>query len=103
MTDRDLRFIDLDDAAMAPRGLDVGNFVAHLRKQAAIGQRWPPAVIDVAISAFIDGYGTPRDNLECWERLSLAPLAALAETRYGSCEQPQKLLAPLVASLEVGQ
>ena len=33
----EVRWIDLDDAAMAPRGLDVGNFVAHLRRDAVVG------------------------------------------------------------------
>jgi hypothetical protein len=34
-----VRLIDLDEAAMAPAGLDVGNFLAHLDRDAALGQR----------------------------------------------------------------
>ena len=32
-----VRLIDLDEAAMAPAGLDVGNFLAHLDRDAALG------------------------------------------------------------------
>jgi Ser/Thr protein kinase RdoA (MazF antagonist) len=34
-----VRLIDLDDATMAPAGLDVGNFLAHLDQEGAVGNR----------------------------------------------------------------
>jgi Phosphotransferase enzyme family len=59
------RWIDLDDCAMAPAGLDVGNMIAHLKREAAIGLR-DQRVVDEAVAAFRKGYG----------------LCGLAETRH---------------------
>lgn len=74
-------WIDLDDAAMAPAALDVGNFVAHLRRDAVIAER-DQATTDAAIDGFLAGYGAiPADSDE-WERLSLARLAGLAVGRH---------------------
>ncbi len=73
--------IDLDDAAMAPQSLDLGNFVAHLLRDAAIGERswW---ATNEALSAVVDGYGGAADDHELWVRLALLRLAGLAETRH---------------------
>jgi Ser/Thr protein kinase RdoA (MazF antagonist) len=75
------RWIDLDDCAMAPAALDVGNMIAHLRREAAIGLR-DQAVADAAVAAFRQGYGTLPATTGIWERLSLVRLCGLAETRH---------------------
>jgi Ser/Thr protein kinase RdoA (MazF antagonist) len=85
LTPGGVRLIDLDDAAMAPRALDVGNFTAHLIKDGARD----------AVPAFLDGYGDVPADHACWERLSLARLAALAETRHGRPQEVLDLLALL--------
>ena len=83
LTSNGVRLIDLDDAAMAPPGLDVGNFTAHLIKEGASPE---------AVAAFLEGYGdVPADHSQ-WEQLSLARLAALAETRHGRPEDVRELL-----------
>lgn len=76
-----VRWIDLDDAAMASPALDVGNFVAHLRRDAAIAAR-DPDVTAVAIDRFVAGYGSWPSGGEQWEQLTLARLAGLAERRH---------------------
>ena len=48
-------FIDLDDCALAPPGLDVGNMVAHLRREALVGRR-RVEVAARAVSAFLEAY-----------------------------------------------
>lgn len=74
-------FIDLDDAALAPAGLDVGNFVAHLRREAALGRR-TIEVAEASVHAFLTGYGTPPPTWEHWQELSLLRLIGLAESRH---------------------
>lgn len=91
--------IDLDDCALAPRGLDVGNMVAHLRREAVVGRR-SPAVAAAAVEAFLEGYGAPPEDLLAWERLALARLAGLAESRHGRPVERDALLA-LLADLPV--
>jgi Ser/Thr protein kinase RdoA (MazF antagonist) len=86
-----VRLIDLDDAAMAPPGLDVGNFTAHLIKDGAVGAV-PEEVATRAVAAFLDGYGdVPADHAR-WECLSLARLAGLSETRDRRPDDVRKLL-----------
>lgn len=86
------RIIDLDDAAMAPAGLDVGNFTAHLWRDAALEVR-PRPVVAAAVRAFLDGYGrVPADHAE-WEDLSLLRLAALAEHRFSRPGDAARILA----------
>lgn len=85
-----VRFIDLDDAAMSPPSLDVGNFLAHVRRDGAIGRR-PRRVAASAERAFVQGYGGPTKALDAWEALALARLAALAETRHRDRAQMQAL------------
>jgi Ser/Thr protein kinase RdoA (MazF antagonist) len=92
--DDGVRFVDLDDAAMAPRGLDVGNFVAHLEAEAEVGRRSRPAV-SAAIAAFLAGYRIQPQAFDAWRRLTLARLVALAETRHGSPSQALRLAAAL--------
>ena len=75
------RWIDLDDCAMAPAGLDVGNMVAHLKREAVIGLR-AQTVADAAVAAFRRGYGLLPATTNIWERLSLVRLCGLAETRH---------------------
>ncbi len=89
-TPNGIRLIDLDDSAMAPPGIDVGNFVAHLKMDAHLGRRTSD-VITEAIDAFLEGYGLEPPSLDSWTWLSLARLAALAETRHRSVEQAQIL------------
>jgi Ser/Thr protein kinase RdoA (MazF antagonist) len=86
-----VRLIDLDDAAMAPPGLDVGNFTAHLIKDAAVGAV-PEEVASRAVAAFLDGYGDVLTDHRSWECLSLARLAGLAETRDRRPDDVRKLL-----------
>ncbi len=88
--------IDLDDAALAPRGLDVGNMVAHLRREAVVGRR-RQQVAEAAVRSFLEGYGPPPADLVAWERLSLARLAGLAESRHGRPEERDALLRLLAA------
>ena len=91
-----IALIDLDDAAMAPRGLDVGNMVAHLVRERLTGRR-PAAVAEAATAAFLEGYGGSDDlgaaTLEAWTTLSLVRLAALAETRHQDPAQRDALVA----------
>lgn len=75
------RWIDLDDCAMAPAGLDVGNMIAHLKREPAIGLR-DQTVADAAVAAFRLGYGPLPATTDIWERLSLVRLCGLAETRH---------------------
>lgn len=79
------RWIDLDDCAMAPPGLDVGNFLAHLRRDAAIGRR-DTAATRAAIRAFVEGYGELPSTTAWWETASLARLVGLAESRHGQVD-----------------
>ncbi|MBT9257921.1 glycosyltransferase [Phycicoccus sp. MAQZ13P-2] len=83
--------IDLDDAALAPRGLDVGNMVAHLRREVVVGRRGLE-VGEAAVDAFLGGYGDAPADLLAWERLALARLAGLAESRHGSPQERDALL-----------
>lgn len=89
-------WIDLDDCAMAPRGLDVGNMLAHLRREAIVGRR-QRSEVDEARSAFLSGYAHPvlHDDLVRWEVLALLRLAGLAETRHDDVGQRDALLAEL--------
>lgn len=75
-------WIDLDDAAMAPAGLDLGNMVAHLRRDAALGLRARDASTD-AVDALLAGYGDTPADVESWAELSWLRLAALATSRHG--------------------
>jgi len=99
-TENGVRLIDLDDSAMAPRGIDVGNFVAHLEMDAHVGRRTSEVVTE-AMEAFLEGYGLEPPSLDSWTRLSLARLAALAETRHRSVEQAQVLAAAVDRVLPV--
>lgn len=75
------RWIDLDDCAMAPAGLDVGNMIAHLRRDAATGLR-SVGTTGLAIVAFEQGYGDVPPTTRIWEQLSLLRLCGLAESRH---------------------
>jgi hypothetical protein len=89
-----VRFIDLDDSAMAPPGLDVGNFLAHLQVDAIMERRAEDA-IGAAVDAFAKGYGSEPLALRAWTQLALARLAALAETRHKSVERATVLCRAL--------
>lgn len=93
-TGASLRWIDLDDAAMAPAGLDLGNLVAHLRRDGAIGTR-PQALVDAGIAALQSGYGAAPEGTEQWEWLSLARLACLAEDRHRRPDWADLILSAL--------
>jgi hypothetical protein len=89
-----VRFIDFDDCAMAPPGLDLGNFIAHLVKDAALG-RMKQERCKQAVDAFVAGYMDLPSDLKAWKMLSLARLAALAETRHRDEGQMRRLLSLL--------
>ena len=89
--DGTVRLIDLDDAAMAPAGLDVGNMVAHLRREAIVNGR-PPTIVELAVQAFLAGYGGRPADLQQWVQLALIRLAGLAETRHRDPAQRDALL-----------
>jgi Ser/Thr protein kinase RdoA (MazF antagonist) len=81
----DVRWIDLDDSAMAPRSLDVGNMVAHLRRENLRGAR----DVEVATAAerqFLDGYQAASAvavaDLDRWIDVAMLRLAALAAARH---------------------
>lgn len=93
-------WIDLDDSAMAPAGLDVGNLIAHLRRYGAVDTR-APDVITRSIEAFRGAYGDLPDGYEVWEWLTLARLACLEENRHRRSEQAIVLL-DLLAELSGG-
>ena len=86
-----VRLIDFDDTAMAPAGLDVGNMVAHLHREATVHGR-PGPVVEAAVRAFLVAYGTPPTDLQQWVQLSLIRLACLAETRHLDRDQRDALL-----------
>ncbi len=85
-------WIDLDDAAMAPSGLDVGNMVAHLRRDAVLGRRSAGAS-ERAIIAFRSGYGDTASDVDSWEQLSLLRLAGLADTRHRRPTDARQILS----------
>lgn len=81
----EVRWIDLDDCVMAPRSLDVGNMVAHLRRENLRGAR----DVEVAVAAerqFLDGYQAGSvvglTGLDRWIDVATLRLAALAATRH---------------------
>ena len=92
--DDDVALIDLDEATMAPRGLDVGNFLGHLTRDAVLGRRPAAEVVDAG-RAFCAGYGETPADTDCWRQLTLARLAALADTRQGRPDWMDSLLAVL--------
>jgi hypothetical protein len=81
----DVRWIDLDDSAMAPRSLDVGNMVAHLRRENLRGTR-AVEVADAAEWHFLVGYQAASvvalADLDRWIDVAMRRLAALAATRH---------------------
>lgn len=85
-----VRLIDLDDAAQAPAALDVGNFLAHLRADQALGTR-SAAATGAARRAFLTGYGERCEHDERWEWLALLRLAGLAVTRESGREAAHAL------------
>lgn len=85
-------WIDLDDAAMAPAALDIGNMVAHLRRDACLGRR-DRDVTDDAITELRRGYGPVAGDVDGWTRLALVRLAGLAESRHHQPDDRQQLLA----------
>jgi len=93
-TEDGVRFIDLDDSAMAPAALDVGNFVAHLRMEGILARRTRDASA-AAVDSFVSGYGREPPALRSWTQLALARLAALAETRHKSADRAQVLCRAL--------
>ncbi len=93
-TEIGVRFIDLDDSAMAPPGLDVGNFLAHLQMEALLDTRKKDATV-AAMDSFASDYGSVPPALGPWTRLALARLAALAETRHKSVQRAKVLCRAL--------
>jgi hypothetical protein len=96
LTGSGIRYIDADDAAMAPAPLDPANFTAHLAKDAIVGAL-DQADAEAAAEAFLEGYGGAPPDLEAWQRLSIARLAGLAETRHGDPKAMRGLLTAVDA------
>ena len=94
-------WIDLDDAAMAPSGLDVGNMVAHLRRDRLLGKRSPTVSVQ-AIASFRSGYGETASDLDSWEQLSLVRLAGLEDTRHRRPIDAHRILT-LVGETRIGR
>jgi Ser/Thr protein kinase RdoA (MazF antagonist) len=94
VVDRDggVHLIDLDDAAFAPAGLDVGNLVAHLWRETIVAGR-TARVVAAAVEALLDGYGQTVRELATWEHLALLRLAGLAESRHRRVDWAVDLLA----------
>jgi Ser/Thr protein kinase RdoA (MazF antagonist) len=96
-------WIDLDDAAMAPRGLDIGNLLGHLVRDRITGARSVRSAVE-ASEAFIDGYGPCAELdegvLTGWTVLAVARLAGLAQSRHGDATQRDALLAYCLADLD---
>jgi Phosphotransferase enzyme family len=90
-------FIDLDDAAMAPPGLDVGNMIAHLRRETILNVR-SSAISAEAIEEFRLGYGNLPPQVELWEQLALTRLACLAERRHDDSLQRDRIAALVMAN-----
>jgi len=88
-----VHWIDLDDAAMAPRGLDVGNMAAHLQREHLRGAR-SLAVAQASEQGFLSGYGDAVDHgdLRMWTSLALLRLAGLALTRHDDPPLSERLL-----------
>lgn len=93
-------WIDLDDSAMAPAGLDVGNLIAHLRRYGVVGAI-DPKVVAKSIDAFRASYGDLPEESDKWEWLSLARLVSLAEHRHSRADEAIALLE-LLAELSGG-
>lgn len=91
-----VRWIDLDDCALATPGLDVGNMLAHLTRERIVGNR-SAAVVRAARAAFRQAYGWTHhpDELHRWEALSLTRLACLAEQRHRDLDQRDALVDAL--------
>ncbi|MGD9792079.1 MAG: phosphotransferase [Acidimicrobiia bacterium] len=89
--DERMWWIDLDDLCMAPAALDVGNMIAHLRRDGALGRR-DIHITERAVDAFISGYGPVTGDVEAWECLALVRLAALAESRHSSMSDRDRVL-----------
>lgn len=100
--DDSVAFVDLDDAALAPRGLDLGNVLGHLVLERLTGAR-SARTAAAAREALLDGYGPSAELDEAvltgWALLAVARLAALAETRFGDLAQRDALLAAGLAGL----
>ena len=101
--DSTVAFIDLDDAALSPRGLDVGNLLGHLTRERLTGVRSVQASI-AAGEAFLDGYGPCAELTEAvvtgWTLLAVARLAGLAESRHDDAAQRDALLAHCLTELD---
>jgi hypothetical protein len=89
-----VRWIDLDDAAMAPAGLDLGNMIGHLWRDLVLGRR-PVEVCAAAIDGVLAGYAAIPEDLELWVELSMLRLAGLATTRHGHPEWTDAILGEL--------
>jgi len=87
-----VRLIDFDEATMAPAGLDVGNFLAHLTKDVVQGRR-PSTETESAGDAFLRGYGRIPRDLWWWRRIALTRLACRAEERRGRPAEAASLRA----------
>jgi len=88
--DGGVRWADLDDAAMAPASLDLGNFLGHVTRQEILGN-WPPQLVATIRDSFLIGYGPAPPAVPTWERLALARLLALADTRHNDQTEMQRL------------
>ena len=96
-----VRLVDFGAVSLAPRGLDLGNLLAHLHRDGLRGVR-RPAVVWAAADAFLLGYG-PGSGLDqrtvsWWTSLSLLRLAGLAQLRRRDRVEANLLLAAVAGS-----
>lgn len=92
----DVRWVDLDDCTMAPRALDVGNMVAHLRREHLRGAR-ELELVRTAEAQFLCGYQSVAqvslDTLDRWTDIATVRLVALAASRHRDWRLHDRLLA----------
>ena len=67
--DAGIALLDFDQAAVGEPAVDLGNFVAHLEREALEG-RIPAERIEEMTSALLQGYGRPV-SIEAWTALAL--------------------------------
>ena len=83
---------------MAPRSLDVGNMVAHLRRENLRGAPWCLAVSEAAERQFLDRLSgrrrpLPLADLDRWIDVAMLRLAALAATRHAGLAVARQIAA----------
>src|SRR5206468_5021884 len=84
--------LDFDQAAVGEPAVDLGNFVAHLEREALEG-RIPAERIEEMTSALLQGYGRPV-SIEAWTALALF-LLSTDPFRQRETDWPERMAAIL--------